>query len=403
MKILLINNFHYPKGGSETVYFNTARLLEQAGHEVCYFSVDREENISTPFSKYFIADSTKMPKIKGLQKYFYNSEAACKLKQLILAEKPDIAHAHLMWGCTAPAIFKVLRKYHIPLVHTVHDYRMVCPAYTFTSGGKICEECRGKKFYKCALKRCSKGSLLMSTVMAAEMYYRNIFFNPSKNIDGLIYVSQFAKVIHEKYAHSFKKVPSMVLYNCTQKQDTEEKGRGDYFLYFGRLSHEKGVELVIDSFKQLPSAKLKVVGTGPIVSELKQKAVGCDNIEFVGFKHGEELHNLIHNSQFVILPSQWYENNPMTIVEAYSFGTPVIGSDLGGIPEIIKDGATGFVFKHGDTESLSDAIRTAGSVSNQAYSQMSGNTVRFYEQNFSETGYADKLVGFYKEVMNKKK
>lgn len=401
MKILLINNFHYPKGGSETVYFNTARLLEQAGHEVCFFSVDREDNISTPYSKYFIADSSTMSKVKGLQKYFYNSEAAQKLEQLILAEKPDIAHAHLMWGCTAPAIFKVLKKYGIPLVHTVHDYRMVCPAYTFTSGGQICEECKGRYFYKCALKRCSKGSLLMSTVMAAEMYYRNTFFNPAKNIDGLIYVSQFAKEIHEKYAPSFTKVPSMVLYNCTQKQVFEGKGRGDYFLYFGRLSHEKGVEIVIDAFKELPSAKLKVVGTGPIESGLKQKAAGCDNIEFLGFKHGEELHNLIRNAQFVIVPSQWYENNPMTIVEAYSFGTPVIGSDLGGIPEIIKDEATGFVFKHGDTESLLHAIRTASNISNQAYFQMSSNAVRFYEQNFSEKGYAEKLVDFYKKVLNK--
>ena len=402
MKILLINNFHYPKGGSETVYFNTARLLEQAGHEVCYFSVDREENITTPYSRYFIADSTKMPKIKGLQKYFYNSEAAFKLEQLILAEKPDIAHTHLMWGCTAPAIFKVLRKYHIPLVHTAHDYRMVCPAYTFTSGGQICEECKGKQFYKCALKRCSKGSLLMSTVMAAEMYYRNMLHNPSKNIDGLIYVSQFAKEIHEKYAARLKNVPSIVLYNCTQRWNTKEKGRGDYFLYFGRLSHEKGVELVIDALKELPNTKLKVVGTGPIEAELKQKATGCNNIEFVGFKYGEELHNLIRNAQFVVVPSQWYENNPMTIVEAYSFGTPVIGSDLGGIPEIIKDGATGFVFKHGNTESLLHAVRTADSISKQAYFQMSGNAVRFYEQNFSETGYAEKLIDFYKKVMNRK-
>lgn len=402
MKILLINNFHYFKGGSETVYFNTARLLEKAGHQVCYFSVKRDENLETPYNKYFIADSSQKPKIEGLLKYFYNIEAATKLEDLIKAEKPDIVHTHLMWGCTAPAIFKVLKKYHIPLVHTVHDYRMVCPAYTFTSGGQICEECKGIHFYRCALKCCSKGSLLMSTVMAAEMYYRNMFFNPSKNIDGLIYVSQFAKEIHEKYAPNFRKVSSMVLYNCTQKQACKEKGRGDYFLYFGRLSHEKGVELVIDAFKEFSSAKLKVVGTGPIESELKQKAAGFDNIEFVGFKYGEELHNLIRNAIFVIVPSQWYENNPMTIVEAYSFGTPVIGSDLGGIPEIIKDGATGFVFKHGNIESLMHAIRTAGSISNQAYFQMSGNAVRFYEKNFSEKGYAEKLVDFYKKIINQK-
>ena len=402
MKVLLINNFFFRKGGSETVFFNTARLLEQAGHQVCFFSVSREENISSPFSKYFISDTTKASKVKGLLSYFYNKEAATKLEQLIMVEKPDIAHSHLMWGCTAPAIFKVLKKYKIPLVHSVHDYRMVCPAYTFTSGGSICEDCKGKHFYKCAAKCCSKGSLLMSTVMAAEMYYRNAFYNPTKNIDGLIYVSNFAKSIHEKYAPGFQKVPSMVLYNCTQKQDVRKKVSNNYYLYYGRLSHEKGVETVIEAFKQLPQAKLKIVGTGPIEKDLIQVAKGMNNIEFLGFKSGDELRQLVQGANFVIVPSQWYENNPMTIVESYSFGTPVIGSDLGGIPEIIEDGITGYVFNHGDLESLITSIKLSEGVDDEDYKQMSERAASFYNANFSEDNYADKLVEFYNSVLNKK-
>lgn len=402
MKVLLINNFFYRKGGSETVFFNTARLLEQAGHQVCFFSVAREENISSPFSKYFISDTTKASKVKGLLSYFYNKEAATKLEQLILEEKPDIVHSHLMWGCTAPAIFKVLKKYKIPLVHSVHDYRMVCPAYTFTSGGAICDECKGKHFYKCATKRCSKGSLLMSTVMAAEMYFRNAFHNPAKNIKGLIYVSNFAKNIHEKYSPGFQKVTSIVLYNCSQKQDVGNKVRNDYYLYYGRLSHEKGVEIVIEAFKQLPQARLKIVGTGPNEKDLIQDAKGTMNIEFLGFKSGEELHQLVRGAQFVIVPSQWYENNPMTIVESYSFGTPVIGSDLGGIPEIIEDGKTGYVFNHGNLESLITSIKRSEGLDDEEYKQMSERAVAFYYANFSEDNYADKLVDLYNGVLNKK-
>lgn len=402
MKVLLINNFFYRKGGSETVFFNTARLLEQVGHQVCFFSVARKENISSPFSKYFISDTSKASKVKGFLSYFYNKEAARKLEQLILAEKPDIAHSHLMWGCTAPAIFKVLKKYKIPLVHTVHDYRMVCPAYTFTSGGSICEGCKGKHFYKCATKRCSKGSLLMSTVMAAEMYYRNAFYNPTKNIDGLIYVSNFAKNIHVKYSPGFQKLQSMVLYNCTQKQDVGEKVRKDYYLYYGRLSHEKGVEMVIEAFKQLPQTKLKIVGTGPIEKDLIQDAKGTNNIEFLGFKSGDELHQLVQGAQFVIVPSQWYENNPMTIVESYSFGTPVIGSDLGGIPEIIEESKTGYVFNHSSLESLISTIKKSEGLDNEEYKQMSEEAAAFYSVNFSEENYANKLVDFYNSVLNKK-
>lgn len=402
MKVLLINNFFYRKGGSETVFFNTARLLEQVGHQVCFFSVARKENISSPFSKYFISDASNASKVKGLLSYFYNKEAATKLEQLILAEKPDIAHSHLMWGCTAPAIFKVLKKYKIPLIHSVHDYRMVCPAYTFTSGGSICEECKGKHFYKCATKRCSKGSLLMSTVMAAEMYYRNAFYNPTKNIDGLIYVSNFAKNSHVKYAPGFQKLQSMVLYNCTQKQDVGEKVRKDYYLYYGRLSHEKGVEMVIEAFKQLPQTKLKIVGTGPIEKDLMQGAKGTNNIEFLGFKSGEELHQLVQGAQFVIVPSQWYENNPMTIVESYSFGTPVIGSDLGGIPEIIEESKTGYVFNHSSLESLISTIKKSEGLDNEEYKQMSEEAASFYSVHFSEDKYADKLIEFYNSVLNKK-
>lgn len=401
MKILLINNFHYRKGGSETVYFNNAKLLNESGHEVVFFSVAREENVESPYSKYFITDTSQLGKIKGVLKYLYNNEAAKKVEQLILNEKPDIAHSHLMWGCTAPAIFKVLKKHQIPLVHTVHDYRMVCPAYTFMTQGQVCEECQGRKFYNCAVKRCSKDNLLMSMVMTIEMYYRNMFFNPAKNIQGLIYVSEFAKSIHEKYAPRLADVNNMVLYNSTTKSSKINKGRGDYFLYYGRLSYEKGIDILIDAAKELPWMHLKIVGTGPIENELKSRVGVSSRIEFLGYKKGQELFDIVANAQFVVVPSQWYENNPMTIVEAYSFGTPVIGSDLGGIPEIIKNGTTGFVFKHDNKDSLIDALNSAKGISNQGYFQMSDNVFHFYETHFSEEGYADKLINFYRTILNK--
>lgn len=399
MKVLLINNFHYPKGGSESVYFNTGKLLEWTGNQVCYFSVARDENIPCQQAEYFITDTSRKSKVRGLFSYFYNAEAARKLERLIIAERPDIAHAHLMWGCTAPAIFKVLRKYHIPLVHTAHDYRMVCPAYTFFNKGKICEDCKGRKFYMCAVNRCSKGSFVMSTMMATEIYYRNIFFNPAVCIDGLIYVSSFAKEIHEKYAPQLKRIPSIVLYNCTRKANVGEKKRGGYFLYFGRLSHEKGVEVIVDVFGKLPALKLKVAGTGPMEMELRKMADGCQNIEFLGFKQGEELDELRRNAQFVIVPSQWYENNPMTIVESYSFGTPVIGSKLGGIPEIIEEGKTGFLFESDRVDNLANVLMRVNNLSQDEYQAMSDNAYCFYEQHFSAESHYKKLTGFYDSIM----
>ena len=233
MKILKINNFHYRRGGSEAVYFNTAELLKKYGHEVIFFSSKMPENLPCEQSKYFVSNINDIPRWKGLQNYFYNREAKAKLEALILAEKPDIAHAHLFWGNISPSIFSVLKKHKIPLIHTAHDYRMVCPAYTFTdSSGNVCEKCRGKNFYWCAVKRCSKGHLLESLIMTSEMYFRNSFFSPVNNLDGVIYVSNFSKQKHLQYKPSFSKVPGIVLHNfvAEKKSDFLAQNKRSYFL-----------------------------------------------------------------------------------------------------------------------------------------------------------------------------
>lgn len=180
MKVLLIDVYNYNKGGAETVCFNTGKMLEEHGHKVIYFTLKWAENKPSPYSKYFPESKETrrgpLKQIKNMVNYFYHFEAAKKIEQLILDEKPDIAHIHLIWGQITPSIFPVLKKYNIPILFTVHDYRIVCPAYTFRNGkGQICEECQGKYFYKCFTNTCCKGSKLMSAVMAAEQYFRNIF------------------------------------------------------------------------------------------------------------------------------------------------------------------------------------------------------------------------------------
>ena len=397
MKVLLINNCHRQRGGADTVYFNTAHVLIKTGHEVVFFSFAGEDNKKTDCPEFFIPWGNKFSQLRN---YFNNKDAAKSLEKLLIKEKPDIAHAHLMWGGMSGSIIPILHKYGIPLVHTVHDYRMICPAYTFRNGkGEVCEKCKGERFVECFKNRCSKGSVIQSALMTAEMYYRNRKWYPAKELDGIIYVSNFAKQKHEEFDKTFVNIPNTVLYNFSfvgEKYPAVEKD-GGYYLYYGRLSHEKGIATLVESFSNYPELKLKVVGTGPKEAELRHN--NYQNVDFLGYKTGGELYDLVRNARFVCVPSEWYENNPMTIVEAYSMGVPVIGADIGGIPEIIEESKTGYLFESGDVVSLEKALNKSLTVSEEDYVSLKKNALLFAKEKLDSVKYSERLMAFYQEVI----
>ena len=411
MKILLIDVYHYNKGGAETVYFNTGKMLEEQGQQVVYFALQWKENLPCKQKKYFpLSKGTRKGVFKNvinLINYFYYADAAKKIEELIIDEKPDIAHIHLLWGQISPSIFPVLKKYHIPIVFTIHDYRIICPAYCFKDGyNQICERCKGRNFYQCIIRKCTKSSYFLSLFMAGEQYFRNMFFNPAKNIDGLLYVSNFAKNMHEKYMPALKGIPNITLHNFvignfinTQKKDTDK-----YFLYFGRLSSEKGIRTLLEAFKEQSDLKLKLVGTGPLEHELKQFAriQKLSNVEFLGYKTGGGLNDLIENAFFVIVPSEWYENNPMSIIESYSVGTPVIGANIGGIPEIVIDNKSGYIFESANVDNLITCIDKASRISTGEYQQMVSECRRLAAEDFGREAYCNRLLEFYKQLLIRK-
>ena len=404
MKVLLINNIFYHKGGSEAVMFNTAELLEHNGCEVVFFSFERPENQYCRQECYFPELGNNLRRVIN---YFWNSDASRNLSRLIDAEHPDIAHVHLFWGGLSPSILDVLKKHNIPIVHSVHDYRMICPAYTFKDGnGQICEQCYGGKFYKCTVNRCSKGNLIMSAMMAAEMYCRNKFHHPANYIDKFLFVSRFSQNMHLKFDKRFTKDKSMVLYNCANSgilkyRNCNNDTYGSYYLFYGRLSFEKGISTLIRAFGQHPELKLKIVGAGPLERCLKDECRKLNNtsIEFVGYKTGKDLYELVANAKFVCVPSEWYENNPMTIVESYSLRTPVIAAAIGGITEIVEEGKTGLLFKSGNVIDLCRAIVKSKELSEASYLSMKNNAESFAEENFNENIYYNKLIETYNDVI----
>ncbi len=407
MKILQINVFNYRKGGSEAVYFSTMELLKQYGNEVVNFTLKWPENYPSMYGKYF-PESKKtrtglLKPVKNIINYFYDSEAAKEIEQLIKAEHPDLAHVHLIWGQITGSILPVLKRHNIPIVFSIHDYRIVCPAYTFRNGkGQICEKCHGSSFYHCILNKCTKGSYLLSAMMAMEQYFRNRVFYPAQYIDGLIYVSNFAKQMHEKYMPSLKWKKDMVLYNLADKIAEVPKMKTDkYFLFFGRLSYEKGVKTLISAFKELSECNLKIAGTGPLEYELKNYAQTNNicNVEFLGYKSGKDLTDLVERAYFIVVPSEWYENNPMTIIEGYAAGVPVIGANIGGIPEIIDNGGTGYLFTSADTADLISVVKKADSLSVGQYSAFQQKSLAFARQHFDKDKYYLQLMDFYENFV----
>ena len=405
MKILQINKYHYIRGGADRVYFNTGKLLENNGHDVIYFSMDSMDNVPCDQSKYFASnnDFTRfsfLQKIKKSTAFFYNKDAEIKLRELIEIEKPQIAHAHVFFGSLTPSVLKVLKKYNIPVIISVHDYKIVCPAYLFLNGkNEICESCEGKKYYKAVTNNCVKNSKVNSMFFALEAYYRDAQFPLTKYISQLLFVSDFAANIHKKYKPELEAISSRI-YNFDPMIGTSdlEFKKGEYFLYAGRLSIEKGLKTLIAAFNKLPNLKLLIAGNGELMSELKD--IASENITFLGFQNNDQLQKLILNASFVIVPSEWYENNPMAIIEAYSKGKPVIAANIGGIPEIIDDCNTGYIFESGNIEDLVEKIDKASSITQTEYEILSKNSEIFALKKFSPQKHYKELIKLYQKALS---
>lgn len=407
MKILLINACHYLRGGSETVYFNTARLLKDKGHEVYFFSTSDPQDLVSEFNKYFTSISSYrnlslLEKITNMPSYIYNREAVEKLERLLSDYKPDVAHVHLFYAVLSVSILKVLKKHGIPVVHTVHDYRLICPVNTFIDRhDRICEMCRDKHFIHCTIKRCKDGNLFQSMIVTLEAYFWKYFESPIKYIDHYIFVSNFSLQKHLDFNEKFRGKYTQ-LYNFTNVRSNRDIVKGDYFLYFGRLSKEKGVKTLISTFSKIKDKKLKIAGNGPLRGLVEDSAKENQNIEYVGFKTGSDLESLIRNAYFVILPSECYENNPLSLIEAFNSGKPVIGAEIAGIPELIENGKNGFLFKSGSSESLELVLKSASTISEEDYLNYSLTAFGVAQSKFSVENHYLKLMQVYHNVLNEK-
>ncbi|MFP6583554.1 MAG: glycosyltransferase [Candidatus Hydrogenedentota bacterium] len=406
MKILQVNKFFRVVGGSERYLFECSRMLEEHGHEVAYFSMEHPDNQPCAQSDYFVnpieyKGTSLGYKLKTLSstvgKTVYSFESQRKMTALLEAFKPDLVHLHMISHQISPSILPVIRKAGIPIVQTCHEYKLVCPNYKMyiESRNEICERCLGGAYRHAVHNRCIKDSLAGSVLAAGAMYFHKATQIYEKNIDLFLPSSQFmadkfveAGIPESKLRH----VPNYI--NLEPYQPCYESD--GYVLYMGRLSEEKGIATLLKAKALVPELELVIAGTGPLETELRELCAVNDikNVRLVGYQEGDALKALISKAAFVVIPSEWYENDPLVTLEAFATGKPVIGAQIGGIPERIQEGETGLLFESGNVEALSVCLQK---LSDTSLCREMGENARTYIEGFSD-GYYDRLMDIYAEA-----
>ena len=384
MKILLSNKFYYRRGGDCIYMLNLEQLLKEHGHEVAVFAMDYPENLDTPWKKYF---PSNMNKLMALTRPFGSQEVKRKFGRLLDDFNPDVVHINNVHTQLSPVIAELARKRCIKVVWTLHDYKLLCPRYDCLRDGKeICEKCFGGDKSPCKIYRCMKGSRL-----ASEVGYREAVMWNRKRLEACtdLFICPSGFMAEKMAQGGFRKEKLKVLCNFidTKKCRKDNYDKEDYYCYVGRLSHEKGVATLIEAAARLPY-RLKVIGGGPLSEELKIKNEQLKgNVEFLGFRQWDDIKNIVGKARFTVIPSEWYENNPLSVIEAQCLGTPVLGARIGGIPELIDEGRNGMTFESGNTNDLTEKIKT------------------MFDVKFDYKGIADVAMkhynaeNYYKEIM----
>lgn len=401
--LVTLNNYHYRRGGADVLFLEHNELLAARGWRVVPFSMRHPRNLPSEWERYFVDEIElgsaygPLEKAQKAVKAMYSFEARRKLAALLDEVAPALCHAHNVYHHLSPAVLSVVKARGVPLVMTLHDLKLACPAYSMLSGGAVCERCKGGKLYRVAVHRCMKGSVALSAWAMAESYLHAALRSYTANVDAFVVPSRF---FVRKFAEwgfdtqRFVHVPNFV--DVEHAVPRFEPGKR--FVYVGRLSREKGLVTLVRA-AAAARVGITLVGTGPEAADLRTLAasLGAD-IELLGFLSGAALHEAIRAARAVVLPSECYENAPLAVLEAYALGKPAIGSSLGGIPELVRDGETGHVFEAGSVERLAAALRLVADAGDAAVAAMGRAGRELVEREYSPERYLERIAGVYRSL-----
>lgn len=457
MRILLVNKYFYRKGGAETYFFALAEGLRALGHEVAFFSMQHPNNESSYWNKYFVSekdyvgDISAFKKVQEASTLIYSFEARRKFEALLEEFKPDVIHMNNVHRQLTLSILDApyLKKHHVPVVYTAHDYILLCPAYTMVNGrGEVCDACLDKHFIHATKNVCVKGSRVKSALATMEAEFLKLHHSYDK-IDLIIAPSEFMKSKLEEGGFAGKVVALQNFLTDSQmemarkvanthKFEDAVDGKRPYFLFFGRLSKEKGILTLVRAFLKatgltapydsvesdgavchaaesseaandktiLPSNwNLHIVGDGPERPEIERLVANAGSeaasrIQLLGYKSGEDLQREVGNARFSVLSSEWRENMPYSGLESLAAQTPIIGACIGGIPELVEEDKTGFTFESGNIADLKDGLLKAAAVDEDIYGTMQRRCIKYVTLRCGQQAYAEQLVDRYAKLLN---
>lgn len=401
--LLSINNYHYLRGGAESVFLRHNALFEEMGWRVAPFSMHHPENISTKWSEYFVDDIeygtvySLWQKMVRAPRVIYSFEARRKVDTLLNRFPADICHIHNIYHHISPSVLGPVGKRGIPIVMTLHDLKLGCPAYTMLASDGICERCKGGRIHNVLLNRCIKGSSVLSTIVMTESLLHRLIRSFERYVDRFIVPSRFylEKMVEWGWDRDrFVHIPNAI----DAETFLPDFSPGQSFIYFGRLSREKGLATLIKA-AGLAGVPLKIAGKGPDEMKLRQLArTNNADVEFTGYMQGAALHNAIRASRAVILPSEWYENAPLSVLESYALGKPVIGARIGGIPELIHEHETGVTFESGSVEALASVLSRFSSLPNSGISSMGRAGHALMMREFGIEQYRTRILDLYRNL-----
>lgn len=403
MRVIVAHNLFDKVGGAEVFYHEVYRVLSSNGHTVSYFSAQCD-SADEESKKYFppvaaYSEGGLISKIRSFPGAVYNKAAKKAMAKLIRDFKPDIIHVFAIYVQLTPSILDAAKEAGVPVVMSCNDYKHLCPNYKLYHHNKICEDCKGGKLYNAAINRCCHDSLPLSVASTVEGYIHNWLNIYRKNINTFLFASEFmAKKTEEFWGKGTVQIDYLRNPFDAHKYHVDANV-GDYMLYFGRLIDEKGVHILMEAAALTPEVPVVVVGDGPDRAKLESRAKCLANVRIVGPAWGDELAQWLHGARVVVVPSLWHENFPYVILQAFAAAKPVIGSNRGGIPEMVEAGGFGWNYDALDAKALAATMRYAAGLADDKIARMGREVQDYVAREFNDTTIYQRLMDIYRSVL----